>query len=465
MQLNELETKFKTTCCELNFSPAHNPNFVVSVEVNGYNHKGHGNLKQLAKQMLLLTILYVGGDRWSNILRCSRSKIRSEAKASAARSVLSNLYKVSYNMQGLSQSIPNSFDAELYNFPQAVADTVSKLLLSTFKEIMTGNAEHAKWKIIAGVAMTTDEAMEDIKVISFATGLLFYTNLEYHITGQQGQSIFLKKENGGFRLKPQIKFHLYISTAPCGDARIFCPHEEEVMKGMDRHPNRNSRGVLRTKIESGEGTIPIRSGQSIQTWDGILPGQERLLTMSCSDKIASWNVLGLQGALLSHFIEPIYLDSVILGGLFHPNHLHRALFGRFENSIEDLPPSFKINKPKMCVISSPETRHLAKSPNFSVNWTTGLERAEIVNAITGKTEGNEVSRLAKRAFFQRFLNIYNRIPHITDYETPKQGMYVAYKNVVKHYQEAKKALALAFTKADLGNWVKKPIEQNEFELR
>lgn len=37
------------------------------------------------------------------------------------------------------------------------------------------------------------------------------------------------------------------------------------------------------------------------------------LCMSCSDKIASWNVTGLQGALASHFLEPIYVDNILIG--------------------------------------------------------------------------------------------------------------------------------------------------------
>lgn len=54
----------------------------------------------------------------------------------------------------------------------------------------------------------------------------------------------------------------------------------------------------------------------------VMQGQ-RLLTMSCSDKIARWNVVGVQGALLSSIIQPIYLYSVVLGSLLHPDHMYR----------------------------------------------------------------------------------------------------------------------------------------------
>jgi len=94
-----------------------------------------------------------------------------------------------------------------------------------------------------------------------------------------------------FRLKENIKFSLFISSAPCGDGRIFAINDnvadDEFTK--DSHPNRKVRGLLRTKLESGEGTVPVNNVVTLQTWDGVLIG-ERLKVMSCSDKLCKYKL-------------------------------------------------------------------------------------------------------------------------------------------------------------------------------
>lgn len=54
--------------------------------------------------------------------------------------------------------------------------------------------------------------------------------------------------------------------------------------------------------------------------------------------------MGVQGSLLSIFVEPIYFSSIILGSLYHGDHLSRAMYQRIAN-IEDLPPLYALNKP------------------------------------------------------------------------------------------------------------------------
>jgi len=213
----------------------------------------------------------------------------------------------------------------------ALADHVAKLVQDKFAALTDNlTSQYARRKVLAGMVMTRGDDLINSRVLCVAAGTkcingeylsdqgmsvndfhaeiltrratlrFLYSQLELVATmdpSAKEESIFEEAEKG-YRLKQGVKFHLYISTAPCGDSRIFSPHgsrQGEENEGGDKHPNRKARGQLRTKIESGEGTIPVKATVSVQTWDGVIQG-ERLLTMSCSDKIARWNLLGIQGS-------------------------------------------------------------------------------------------------------------------------------------------------------------------------
>lgn len=75
--------------------------------------------------------------------------------------------------------------------------------------------------------------------------------------------------------------------------------------------------MLRVKPESGMGGIPVALySDCVPTYENYLQGKQFVL-MCCSAKLLRCNVLGTQGALLSHFLEPIYFDGVLIGDIFH----------------------------------------------------------------------------------------------------------------------------------------------------
>ncbi|TMW43674.1 hypothetical protein DOY81_011246, partial [Sarcophaga bullata] len=178
--------------------------------------------------------------------------------------------------------------------------------------------------------------------------------------------------------------------------------------------------------------------------------------------VARWNIVGIQGSLLSSIIEPIYLHSIVLGSLLHPEHMYRAVCGRIEKSIQGLPPPYHLNKPRLAQLTSSEPRNQAKAPNFGINWTIGDTEVEVVNSLTGKTVNNQISRITKQMFFRKYGGLVKNLPGL-----PEKSINTDYgqtKSKVKDYQIAKRELFAAFRREDLGNWLKKPQEQDEFAL-
>ena len=84
----------------------------------------------------------------------------------------------------------------------------------------------------------------------------------------------------------------------------------------------------------------------------------------------------------------------------------------------------------MFLLTSSESRQPSKAPNFSVIWTAGASRPEIINTNVGKPE-NGVSRFCKHELKKRFVSLIGRVSSITEVE----------KNVPVVYAEAKEAVA------------------------
>ncbi|XP_035520673.1 tRNA-specific adenosine deaminase 1 [Morone saxatilis] len=79
----------------------------------------------------------------------------------------------------------------------------------------------------------------------------------------------------------------------------------------------------------------------------VKPGRgEPTLSLSCSDKLARWGVLGFQGALLSHYLqEALYFSTVVVGKCpYSQEVMHRALVTRC-SCVSDLPAGFSVCPP------------------------------------------------------------------------------------------------------------------------
>ena len=270
----------------------------------------------------------------------------------------------------------------------------------------------------------------------------FYDELELCAGRRERESIFecrsrSSSSEGKYKLKRGITFHMYISTPPCGDAREFLPNRECGVAVRDRHPNRQSRGKARAKIDCGDGSVLVQN----------YPDGERLVAMSCSDKLARWNVLGVQGAILSLFIKPVYFTSIVVGSdLFDWDHLHRAQHTRI-SSITGLPPHYRIAHPRLCSTSVEHLYSSKKSSRYSLNWS-GMDgkQTEILECTTGRQRlPRDLSRTCKQTLFECFMSLWDSLAS----RDLKKMTGKKFNPPCSYHDVTAKRLRQAFTYADM----------------
>ncbi|KHN84746.1 Double-stranded RNA-specific adenosine deaminase [Toxocara canis] len=337
-------------------------------------------------------------------------------------------------------------------------------------DAVAGECHLVSWatgnKCVQGSALCIDgRTVNDLHAeVLCRRGLLrfLYQQVEVYLRNEE-KSIF-RKVMGKLALRPSLSFHLFVNTAPCGDGRTFSFTSEDLASGSAHKPQFDkNKGMLRTKIECGEGTIPVSDDVPFQTMDGIFGG-ERLRTMSCSDKILKWNSLGIQGCLLTAFMHPIYLRSLSVGRLFHYGHLSRSVCCRLGASLK-LPQHFTLNHPYLASCTAVcKDRTVSKSSILAVNWNISDETIEVLNTQTGRiNRTGAISRLCKRSMYECFDSIERKIrrPHA---QPSIKETYLLKKERCEGYVNARNCLFSTLEEKGYGRWLKKPDEEKMFTL-
>lgn len=233
-------------------------------------------------------------------------------------------------------------------------------------------------------------------------------------------SIFERKDDGKAALKSNLRLMLYSSFSPVCNLSV------------DDAPKKRLAIVRPTSFVPVPEDVPTL--QEIQ--------EKKDLRIHCAaDKLFKWNNIGVQGALLSNVMEPVFISDVYFGSAapVPDESLKFALVNRLgadeterDVNLESIPTSMR---PHM---------------GTSQVWIRGIHNMETLDVNTGRTTKGPPSNICKAQIFEEYRKLSGVDLMIVDYAKAKEN--------ASSYQYEKKVLYGKIETAGLGRWQTKPAE-------